>query len=129
MPSPQRLEQLRRQRALVQEHLAWLDREIAGEMTASRPATPSTPVPSGYRAPLPSATPLSAPVPASLAPAAQVAAGSSTGVNVDELFDRLRADDHKENAPPSKTGCWIAFAVIMLVLIGAAAAAIVFLYR
>ena len=124
MPSPSRLDQLRRQRALVQEHLAWLDREIAGEMTSGRTAGPSTSEPSGYRAPLPSG-----PARASTAPVSAVAAPASAGVNVDELFDRLRADDQKENAPPSKTGCWIAFAVIMLVLIGAAGAAIVFLYR
>ncbi len=54
--------------------------------------------------------------------------GNGSGVNVDELFERLRADE-KESAPPSKTGCWIAFAVILLVLICATGAAILFLYR
>jgi hypothetical protein len=42
MPSPDdRLQELRRQRALVQDHLAWLDREIA---SASGQATPAKPV-------------------------------------------------------------------------------------
>jgi hypothetical protein len=34
---PDRLAELQRQRALLQEHLAWLDREIAAE-TATKPA-------------------------------------------------------------------------------------------
>jgi CHASE3 domain sensor protein len=34
---PDRLAELQRQRALLQEHLAWLDREIAAE-TSSKPA-------------------------------------------------------------------------------------------
>ena len=42
MPSPDdHLQELRRQRALVQEQLAWLDREIA---VASGQATPAKPV-------------------------------------------------------------------------------------
>jgi hypothetical protein len=128
MPSPSRLEQLRRQRALLQEHLAWLDREIAGGLTTHRPAP--TPGPgtgtSGYRASLPSAT-----SPAAAATGMQAApgeVGNGSGVNVDELFERLRADE-KESAPPSKTGCWIAFAVILLVLICATGATILFIYR
>lgn len=134
MSSSPRLEQLRRQRALLQEHLAWLDREIAGEMISGRPTAPSAsgPAPSGYRAPLPP----SAPSPAaaagiSAAPAAVPGtfASPGTGVDVDELFERLRADDQKENAPPSKTGCWIAFAVILLVVVGAVGAVFFFLYR
>ncbi len=38
---PDRLDDLRRQRALVQEQLAWLDREIA---SLKQPSPPSTPV-------------------------------------------------------------------------------------
>jgi len=40
---PDRLDDLRRQRALVQEQLAWLDREIAAQSSSpARPAQPST---------------------------------------------------------------------------------------
>jgi hypothetical protein len=39
-----RLPELRRQRALVAEHLAWLDREIA-DAGSEAPATPVTPAP------------------------------------------------------------------------------------
>ncbi|HSY54793.1 MAG TPA: hypothetical protein VK785_10120 [Opitutaceae bacterium] len=39
MPSPDdRLQELRRQHALVQEHLAWLDREIASTAGGAAPA-------------------------------------------------------------------------------------------
>ncbi|HWZ95872.1 MAG TPA: hypothetical protein VNW30_11815 [Opitutaceae bacterium] len=47
MPLPDdRLQELRRQRALVQEHLAWLDREIvsaSSEATPPKPAAQSQP--------------------------------------------------------------------------------------
>ncbi|HZP60009.1 MAG TPA: hypothetical protein VFB27_06750, partial [Opitutaceae bacterium] len=40
MPSPSdHLSELRRQRALVQEHLAWLDREIAAAAGETTPLT------------------------------------------------------------------------------------------
>jgi hypothetical protein len=144
MPSSSRLDQLRRQRALLQEHVTWLDREIAAEMVAGRTANSSGPVPSsspapapsssaslGYRAPLPPASATVSPLPTASAVAMPAAPTASTGahVDVDELFDRLRADDRKDNAPPSRTGCWVAFAVILLVLIGSAGALIFFLYR
>jgi len=41
MPSPEdRLQELRRQRALVQEHLAWIDREIASS-SGQAPTAPT----------------------------------------------------------------------------------------
>ncbi len=43
---PDRLAELRRQRALVQEHLAWLEREIAAtEKTSGAPTLASAPLP------------------------------------------------------------------------------------
>jgi hypothetical protein len=43
-PRPDRLVELRRQRALIQEHLAWLDGEISGEeRTLSATMPPSLP--------------------------------------------------------------------------------------
>lgn len=38
--NPQRLAELQRQRDLVREHLAWLEREIAREHNVTPPATP-----------------------------------------------------------------------------------------
>jgi hypothetical protein len=39
-PRPDRLVELRRQRALIQEHLEWLDGEIGGEERAMSATTP-----------------------------------------------------------------------------------------
>ncbi|MBI2518314.1 MAG: hypothetical protein HYV95_15650 [Opitutae bacterium] len=39
----ERLQELQRQRALLQEHLAWLDREIATEQGRPAPTGPATP--------------------------------------------------------------------------------------
>ncbi|HEV8073515.1 MAG TPA: hypothetical protein VGP21_05220 [Opitutaceae bacterium] len=53
MPSPDdRLQELRRQRALVQEQLTFLDREIAAASGQAQPAKPSPPpVPAAYLQP------------------------------------------------------------------------------
>jgi hypothetical protein len=48
---PDRLAELRRQRALVQEHLAWLDREIAAAAPPAPPAAPMPPAPASGAAP------------------------------------------------------------------------------
>ncbi|MCH8473867.1 MAG: hypothetical protein LAT55_01400 [Opitutales bacterium] len=46
MANPERRQELERQRAIIQEHLAWLDREIARtEAAASSKGTPSSPPP------------------------------------------------------------------------------------
>jgi hypothetical protein len=53
----ERLSDLRRQRALVAEHLAWLDREIAaaGSEALATPVTPAPPANPGGGADLPAA--------------------------------------------------------------------------
>ena len=57
MPSPEdRLQELRRQRALVQEHLVWLDREIAALSGGVRPAVPPA-APAASPAPAPAGDP------------------------------------------------------------------------
>ena len=48
-----RLNELQRQRALVQEHLAWLDREIAAESGGRETPTAPRPLPSSLAAPPP----------------------------------------------------------------------------
>lgn len=47
-----RLAELLRQRALLQEHLAWLDREIAGASNSASPALAASPLPDPRAAPL-----------------------------------------------------------------------------
>ncbi len=60
---PDRLADLRRQRALIAEHLAWLDREIATTASAQPAAILPAPYPASIDTPAPvvSAAPLSPP--------------------------------------------------------------------
>lgn len=44
MHEPDRLHELRRQRTLMQEHLAWLDREIAAELGQTEATERATPI-------------------------------------------------------------------------------------
>lgn len=76
-----RMAELRRQRALVQQHLDWLDREIATLSGTSAPAT----------APPVETKPIA----------------TATGTDVDGLFEQLRA--HERAKIPSAKGCWRAF--------------------
>lgn len=81
-----RLDELRRQRAIVQQHLAWIESEIAaagGEISAPKTAAPSAP----SLAAKPPATP------------------------ADALLEQYAAE---EQTSPGKVklGCWIAFVVL-----------------
>ena len=94
-----RLQELRRQRALVQQHLAWLDAEIAA-------ATPSTALPT-------EGTAAADPAPADPAlPATPEEA---------EALAQARAE--AANAPAAaKRGCWVVFAGAFLLLFASIAA-------
>lgn len=48
MSDSPRLDELLRQRALLQEHLAWLDREIAAEQSEQRAPTGPSPSPAAF---------------------------------------------------------------------------------
>lgn len=88
-----RLQELRRQRALVQQHLAWLDAEIAA-------ATPSATLPASDAA-------AADPAPEALAPPATP--------EEPEALAQARAE--AVNAPAqAKRGCWIVFAGALLLL-------------
>jgi hypothetical protein len=55
---PDRLAELRRQRALVQQHLEWLDREIAAVHAGATPTEPAVSTPAATAALSPPAAPL-----------------------------------------------------------------------
>lgn len=60
-----RLPELRRQRALIQQHLEWLDREIAAAQSGPEPTPPaSTVAPAATPTPRPTPTPISTDLPA-----------------------------------------------------------------
>ena len=99
MPSPdERLPELRRQRALVQEQLAFLDREIAAATGEAKPAAQIPP-------PLPAAQ-------------SQPAALPAVGGEADELIKSLEAESRSSLAE-AKWGCiWIFVAALVLLALG-----------
>jgi len=111
--SDDRLKELVRQRALLAEHLGWLDREIASARGLSSPPAGATPEPA--RIPLP-------PAPAAQAPSPVPPA------EVDALFDRFRTEE-AGRGQVSKQGCWLVFAALMLVSLIALGAVVFLRYR
>lgn len=106
-----RLPELQRQRALLLEHLAWLDREIATEQAS----TPQRGATAGTAAPV---------LPAAPAPSPHPAAGAAPAPapEIEQIFAA------HEQAPgtlqhDARRGCWKAFWILMLgtlVIVGAA---------
>lgn len=98
-----RLQELLRQRQLIQEHLAWLDQQIARERGESAPS--ATPLPSTvvHRP--------SAPVPT--APAAAHAATPAP----DEIIAQYHRDP-KDLTQDVRKGCFAAFFLGMAILLG-----------
>ena len=118
---PDRLAELRRQRALIAEHLAWLDREIA----AAGPASTSSPEPP--TASVPEAA--SAPSPAGLAPAAIPAAATTAKPGAPATVGHAAEDDIATKHLPTKRqpadiqqdvrrGCLLYFSIAALLVIG-----------
>jgi hypothetical protein len=94
MPSPDdRLQELRRQRALVQQQLAFLDREIASASGEAKPALPAA----------------QNPPPVSAAPGQPAAADE-----VDKVIKSFE-EESRSNAADVKSGCiWIFVAAFVL---------------
>lgn len=106
--------ELRRQRALVAEHLAWLDHEISAASGAV-PTAPSSPL----------SAPTGATTPASAAPI------TTTGVNEPSIEDIVKLYRPAAETTPAdaRKGCLWAFAIGMSLLIGTVAALYWFRYR
>jgi hypothetical protein len=91
----ERLDELRRQRALAQEQLAWLDREIARESgPGSKPAPAAT-------APAPAATP--------------TAMSTEAARAADEILARYR-DESPNTERDVKRGCYLYFVLALVLL-------------
>ena len=106
---PSRLDDLRRHRAQLQEHINLLDQEIAEEVARNQGVVPSAP-PAPF-----------SPIPPRPSPAADAEA--------DRLFAQFRAEAEQSSGPPSRSGCWVIFWGILLVLIGLIGVLVYFLYR
>ena len=111
MRDPHRLADLERQRALIAAHLRWLDEQIERERLARSDVPPSG-VSGGI--PEPRVRPVAEHLPAAVMPPPGVEA------QVVPL--------HEPDPLPSKAGCWMAFAGLMLGLGGAVALFIYFRY-
>lgn len=86
-----RLAELRRQRALVQQHLAWLDAEIAAAEKFPAPAVASAP--------------------ASAATAGVGEAPAIPPADTEALLARY-AEEERTKPGQVKLGCWIAFLIL-----------------
>lgn len=118
--SADRLKDLLRQRALLSEHLAWLDREIASAQGASgtQPAAIA----------VPAQPPLASPSPGTGGAQAAPAASPVPAAEVDALFDRLRSEEMGQGQI-SKRGCWMVFAALMLISVIGVATLVFLRYR
>lgn len=106
------LEDLKRQRALVAEHLAWLDRLIAAKITRSESANlPDLAPPQRVGATAAETPPTLSPPPAQ-------------AEDPEALFARFAAEEGPALHPPSKFGCWLVFSLLLLSIVGGAAALI-----
>lgn len=131
---PDRLQELRRQRALVQEHLAWLDGEIAavsGQASASTPAPHLAPAARAMPSPTPSASSYLAGQAAAIArhassvPVAASSENPAVHAAAEAILEEYRvpADSLKTDV---RKGCFLYF-FIGLALLGAGVTALYFL--
>lgn len=123
-----RLSELRRQRALLQEHLAWLDREIADAAAGrgdSAAAAPSPAPPAATGAVPASAPGIAADPPRESAPPAGPADSSAVKIEPDAILEQYRTPGGSLQSDVRK-GCFLYFAAA-LVLLGAGVAALYFL--
>jgi hypothetical protein len=119
-----RLQELLQQRALIKEHLAWIEGEIS--------AASGRPIESG---PLtsPAVSPLPTPLPSSRtfevkSPLISGSTGPRLRDDAERLIAKLAAEEEKAPAP-TKKGCWIFFWTTLVTLGAAAWAVLRFFYR
>lgn len=128
-----RLRHLQRQQALLREHLAWIETEIARETSAIR--TPATGTPANETVTMPAAsaavptpTTLVAPTPAT--PLTPTATTTAAGIlpEADALIERY-AREERQNPQDIRRGCFLAFITAFLLLAGSVTAVWLIYYR
>lgn len=104
MSPPDRLAELRRQRALLQQHSDWLDREIAAAQAGATPvATPPPATPAAVISPLPVPVPGTGPAPA------------LDAIDPDTILSQYRSDESRLKTDVRK-GCLLYSALAFLLL-------------
>ncbi|MBL9199534.1 MAG: hypothetical protein JNL39_03465 [Opitutaceae bacterium] len=99
-----RLAELRRQRALVQEHLAWLEREITATEKPPAATNPGQPPPAASLAPHPAAR----------SPAPATPDTATAGPPVDDILDQYRAAPGSVRQDVRK-GCLLYFTLALVI--------------
>ncbi len=126
MSDPERLQQLRRQRANVAEHLAWLDREIQRAVRLGVTPTSEAPTPTPAATPSPPSFVPANPTRAAGVPPPSPALAADPDAILEEWTEQ--AGGERRDQPISKTGCWIIFAALAVVGIGSVVGLIYFIY-
>lgn len=124
MSDPERLQQLRRQRAAIAQHLAWLDQEIK---RAAKLPERDVPAPSASNSAAPTLVKLTPAVPLASAPpkiSVQLEANNpSPALTADpddvlEEWTETTGHNNQSDQPISRMGCWLIFATIAAISIG-----------
>ncbi|MFH1499481.1 MAG: hypothetical protein ABII82_16850 [Verrucomicrobiota bacterium] len=135
-----RLAELLRQKKLLQDHLNWLDQEIAQTATAAQkgptPAAPASPAAAPVTsagtpppAPQPSPAPDEKPATAALTPVAEPAAGSPQAMRMaDEIIARYQQEDALR-PEDTKRGCLVLAGIVLLLMATAFLVSWWFFYR
>ncbi|HSI09570.1 MAG: hypothetical protein ACAH89_02020 [Rariglobus sp.] len=105
-----RLRHLQRQRALLSEHLAWIDSEIARET------------------PAPSAAPAATTPAESIAPSPSPAASPEVPAEADALIEKYAAQE-RQNPDDLRRGCLYVFASAVILLAAGVTAVWLLFYR
>ena len=111
-----RLTELQRQRALIQGHLAWLDKEIAD--VANEPGSPSPQSPVSSQPTTAQAAP--GPVP--------MTAPTTAYRDADELIAKFGSDT-KDTTRSARQGCFIVFGAVLVPILGFLAYMILLSFR
>ena len=109
-----RLEELRRQRALVQTHLDWLDREIAAHAPPPE-TTPPVPREAPVRAPVYTLRHSAAAILAHAAAPASAPVASRSAASADAILDEYRVPPDTLKTDVRK-GCFLYFFVALAVV-------------
>ena len=116
----QRLEDLQRQRRLMQEHLAWLEQEIARELAQSPGGAPSATLP----APSPAGGSRPTVAISSVSRAPFVSEPASAAVAADQILAQYQQDP-SDVRTDIRRGCIIAFSVALALFFAVVAIAYV----
>ena len=129
MSDPDRLQQLRRQRAAIAEHLAWLDQEIKRASAGSLRTAGDKPSPPSQSVISPGTPTLKPTLPPR--PPIQLEANNPSPAltaDPDAVLEEWTETGGNSDQPVSKMGCWLIFSAIAVGVVGLIVAFIYVVY-